>query len=477
MVSKTKQFAKNTLIIFLGKFSTQFMSFLLLPLYTHYLLTNDYGFVDLIQTYISLFIPILTLRFDSAAFRFLIDARNNDKDKFCIITNILFSLFIQIIFFIIFFCIIGRFFNIKYFIFILLNVVAMMITNILLQIIRGLGKNKAYSVSCFITGITTLLANYLLIVILDFDAKGILISSIIANFICSIYLIKKASIFKYISRSYISKKKIVQISKYSIPMIPNSLSWWIVNVSDRSIISFFLGTSFNGIYTVSCKFSNILNSVFGIINISWQETASLYIDNDDASYLFSKLINEIVSLFICITTILIPLIAIFFEFLIGNQYISSYNYIPILLLANIFNVYIGLYGGIYVAKKMTIEIAKTTLLSAILNIILNILFINRFGLYAASMSTLISYFVITVYRHFDIKKFILIKLNLKKTIILFLYLLFSIFIFLTKQIHFNILNLFVSIVVSIHFNKKYFKLLFDKIKIFSKGITKRGNSI
>ena len=53
-MSKKKDFIKNTLILFIGKFATQFTSFLLLPLYTHYLLTDDYGWVDFLQTYITL---------------------------------------------------------------------------------------------------------------------------------------------------------------------------------------------------------------------------------------------------------------------------------------------------------------------------------------------------------------------------------------------------------------------------------------
>ena len=68
-MNRNKEFIKNTVILFLGKFTTQFISLLLLPLFTHYLLTSDYGAVDLLQTYITLFIPILTLRIDSVAFR------------------------------------------------------------------------------------------------------------------------------------------------------------------------------------------------------------------------------------------------------------------------------------------------------------------------------------------------------------------------------------------------------------------------
>lgn len=80
-MSKNKEYVKNTAILFMGKFATQFISFLLIPLYTRHLIASDYGMVDLIQTYISLFVPILIFRLDSAVFRFLIDERSNEQGK------------------------------------------------------------------------------------------------------------------------------------------------------------------------------------------------------------------------------------------------------------------------------------------------------------------------------------------------------------------------------------------------------------
>ena len=80
-MSSEKEYVKNTVILLIGKFCTQFISLLLVPLYTHYLIAKDYGTIDLLQTYITLFVPILTLKLDSAIFRFLVDRRNVDKDK------------------------------------------------------------------------------------------------------------------------------------------------------------------------------------------------------------------------------------------------------------------------------------------------------------------------------------------------------------------------------------------------------------
>ena len=266
-MDKNKEFLKNTLILFIGKFATQFMSLLLLPLYTHFLIADDFGTVDLLQTYISLFVPIFTLRIDSALFRFLLESRDNKEEQKKIISNAVFILFLSIIFTILFCIIISLVFKIKYFIFVVLNIIVLMISSIMLHILRGFGDNKKYSFVSILTGFFTLLFNIILIVFLKYNASSILISSFLANLICTIYICINLNVFKYFSVQKINKDSVKKIMNYSLPMIPNSLSWWIVNVSDRTIISTFLGVGINAIYTVSCKFSNILSSIFNIFNL------------------------------------------------------------------------------------------------------------------------------------------------------------------------------------------------------------------
>ena len=106
-MQKKKELVKNTLIIFLGKVSTQFISFFLLPLYTRFLSTSAYGAVDLITTYVSLFVPVISLQQEMATFRYLIDARgSSNKIKDVITTSILNVIKLLILFFILYFIVI-----------------------------------------------------------------------------------------------------------------------------------------------------------------------------------------------------------------------------------------------------------------------------------------------------------------------------------------------------------------------------------
>ena len=129
-MSKGKEYAKNTIILLVGKFATQFFTLFLLPLYTHYLLSNDYGLVDLYQTYVNLFVPVFLMCLDSAVFRFLIDTRKNEFETNQIIVSAYLKTFQQAMLFLIFAFIIRYFIKIDYFYLLIFNVVAIMFSNV-----------------------------------------------------------------------------------------------------------------------------------------------------------------------------------------------------------------------------------------------------------------------------------------------------------------------------------------------------------
>lgn len=412
-MKKSKEYIKNTTILLLGKFTTQFMSLLLLPLYTKHLPVSDYGEIDLIQTYISLLIPIGTFRIDSAAFRYLVDSRKSINEEKRVLSNILNILLASLMMAIGLFMVLAYFVHIRHYIYICINLAVLMVSNVFMQILRGQGKTLQYSIASMIAGVSTLIINILQIVFLERGAESILISSIIANILAIIFVFFSAKIYRYYSPRLADRKLAKEFLRYSLPMIPNSLSWWIVNVSDRTLIRIFLGAAFNGIYTVSCKFSNILNSVFSIFSMSWQESASLHINDEDRDEYFSKMINQLLMLFSSIALCILVALPVFYNVLIGEKYWSSYDYIPVLLYANSWNVLIGLIGGIYVAKKKTKEIASTTIISAIINLIINLVLIKIIGLHAATISTLVSYMVMALYRAKDCQKYVKYKMDIK----------------------------------------------------------------
>ena len=460
-MNKKKQLAKNTIIIFFGKVCTQLISFLLLPLYTAYLATSEYGIVDLIQTYVTLLVPIITLELEMSIFRWLIDSRGKEKDIKKLISNNFYVLLLSLSIFTILFLIVTLFVDIPFKFVILIDIIVCVLSGNFLQISRGLGKITDFSISCIITGLTTVLSNIFLIVFCHMQAEGMIISMAVANGLCSLYLFIKLKLYKMINLKLVDHKLLKDMYKYSIPLVPNGISWWIVNVSDRSIVSFVLGASANGLYAISNKFPTIISSLTGIFNLSWSESASLHINSKDRDEFFSDITNTIIRLFSTLGVGMLACMPFIFPIMINSKYHDAYLYIPPLVVGTIFNVAICLYSQIYLAKKMSKQVASTTILGAVINILINVVFIKYIGLFAASLSTMVSYMVMAIYRHFDLKKYVNIKISkmlLVKVFLMFTLISISYYI---NNVYLNIVSLIIVCIDAYFLNRQ---LLKDSIK-------------
>ena len=439
--------------------------FIFINSYLHPLLaTSDYGYVDLIQTYVSLLVPIIVLRFDSAVFRFLIDCRENDNEKSKVISSSMLLILIQLILATFIFILFNTLFSFDYWIAIVFNIIFISLSSVLLQLSRGLGRNIDYSVASIISAAITVVMNIVFIILLGWNASSILYASAVANLFCSIYLILKTKIYRNISLKSISKLKLREMLSYSLPMIPDGLSWWIVNVSDRTIISFLIGTSANGVYAISSKFSNILSSIFQIFNMSWQESASLHINDKDRDEFFTDILNQTYLIFFSICIFILVCMPFVFYIFIGDRYLSAYKYIPLLLLGNLYNALANVSGGVYIAKKETSQVARTTIIAALINIVINLITIRKFGLYAASFSTLIAYIVIALYRYIDVKKYVNMKINIKVLILTNLVFAISSIVYYVNSFILSVINLLIITVTVFMLNRKYIFLIYTRIK-------------
>ena len=149
--------------------------------------------------------------------------------------------------------------------------------------------------------------------------------------------------------------------------------------------------------------------------------------------------------------------------MIGEGYLSSYEYIPLLLYSNLGNVFATLIGGIYVAMKKTNEVAKTTIISAIVNIVIDLILIQFVGLYAAVISTLISYIYLCIYRYNDVKKYVALKINFVPLFIYTIIFIIASVFYLINDFYLDIIVLVFVCIYSFFINRKNFK---DILKLF-----------
>ncbi len=407
-MSKKAELAKNTFIIGLGRLLPQAITFLLIPIYTTFLSPDEYGTVDLILTYIALFAPIIAVSLEMAAFRFLIDARGRDDDIAKIITNVLYASTLFALPAIALYIIIGYFINIPYFYIILLSVCGAIFSNLFLQVARGLGNNKKYAQGSILASIFTIVLNILFIVILKIGAEGMLLAMACGSIVNAVYLFWSLRLYKHIKYKSVDKQLAKQLLGYSLPLVPHGIAWWTINAAGRTIIVLALGVTSNGIMAIAYKFPLIFTGIYSVFGMSWTESASMHINSKDRDKFFTDTFNMSVKLFASLNLGIIIAIPFVFNILVSKNFAEAYLYIPILLIAAFLNSIVGLYGAIFIAKKMTRQVLTTSLLAAAISIGLNVIMIPFMGLYAAALSPAIAFFGMAIFRHYDLKKHVTI---------------------------------------------------------------------
>lgn len=410
-VSREKNLAKNTAILALGQLSSKVFTFFLLPVYTSLLTPEDFGTIDALQTIISLVLYFATLQIENAVFRFLIENRTNEKNQRSYVTSGLLVLLVMAGMSLSIIIIVNFVYIIPYVELFVLSLWTQSLYLYVSNLARGLGKNVDYSIASFIVTASSLIINIVLIVGFKVGASSILVALVFSNFVGFIYISCRLGIWRLIKIEAVDKKKIYEMLRYSLPLIPNAISWWIANTSDRLFIIYFLGASFNGIYAAANKIPTIYTTIFTVFNTAWAESVSLAIKDADRNEYIDSMINNGFKLFSFINMGIITCVSISFKWLIGNQYAEAYNHVFILLVAIFINSMCSLFGGVLGGLKNTKVIGWTTVAGAIVNALINVAFIRNIGLYAASISTFVSYLVIYVVRFYTVKKEIPIKLS------------------------------------------------------------------
>lgn len=465
-MNREKNLAKNTIIITIGKICTQLITFFLLPLYTGILSTEEYGTVDLLNTLVSLLLPIVTFQVEQAVFRELIEVRGKKNQESRIISSAVITVIFQCMVYLIIFALISPFINNHYKFFLATNVVANIFLSLFLQIARGFGDNKKYAFASFISALSTIVFNVLFLVVIKLGANGMLLGTMLGQIVATIYLFISLKLYKYLKVKDYKKEVIKSLWKYSLPLIPNAISWWVFNASDRVIASAFLGVDQNGILAASLKFSAVFITFYNIFNMSWTESISIAIKDADVSDYFNRMFNIVLRLFTAMGIGMIACMPFVFPIMINEKFSAGYGLVPISIVGSLFNVVVGLISVIYVAEKNTKAIASTSIVSAVINIMVHLVLIKFIGLYAAVISTFVAFFVMSIYRLMDAsKRYFKIKIDMKFIIQSLIALIFVFVSYYINNIYLNVFVVLFAVLFAIYINKDSFDIIF---KLFTK---------
>ncbi len=469
-MNREKNLFINTIVLSIGTFFPKIIAFITLPILTEKLTKSEYGIYDLVLTLVALLLPAVTLQIQSAAFRFLIDARDNENERKKIISNsIIFSLCTSCITLTILFFLL---YKIDYFerIIILLYLLFDILFLVFGQIARGTGDNKSYSIASIINSVMSLVTTVSFLIIFKYGLMGALISLTISSFISVAYLFSKIDLKTNFSFSTVSKKEIKRLVKYSWPMVPNNLSMWILSLSDRLVITFFLGLEANAIYAVANKIPNLFKIFQNTFNSAWQENASISVKDNDSSSYYSKMFDIVYRLMVSLIAVVITITPILFILLIRGDYSEAYQQMSILYMGVFACGIASFVGGIYIAHLKTKSVGISTFIAAIINLVVDLIFVKKIGIFAGSISTFISYSFLAIYRMINVKKFQKISYNYTNIIVgLLMIILMSILSF-WRNLYIYLINALITIIIIIIFDRDIMKMF---VMSFLKKIKKK----
>lgn len=460
-MSKKTELLVNTVIIAIGKLSTQVISVFLLPLYTTVLSTQEYGTYDLLITISAFLVPIITLLMEEAMFRFLIDCKDEDEKK-TVISQAFIYIMGSLLLFSIIIAVIGVLYHITYIWLFIFYLIANVLIGIGNAVARGLGKIKLFSICNVLTSMITIGLNIWFIASLKMGITGLLLSAIISNIAAALYIFKKLKIYKYVRFKAQDKIVMKKMVKYSVPLVPNSISWAIINLSDRLILSNILGTAANGVYSIAYKFPNFIDTIYSFFYTAWKESASKAIKEEDSQQFYNHIYTTLKNFLFAIIIGMIACLPFAFKILIKGDFQEAYQYIPILIISMYFSNMSGFYGGIFSAYKDTKIMGTTTIISAIINIVINLICIHFIGIWAAAISTFVAVFFVYLQRKQKIKKYVTLKEKVRVADFLLLAITLIGYYTGTKLVQALILGM--VILYCIYINREIFISFHEKIK-------------
>ncbi len=403
---RSTKFLKDLGIYAIGNLGSKIITFAMVPLYTFFVKdTSDFGYYDLCLTIIFLIMPLATLQLRDGAFRFLLETQD-EQHRTRIISFIYRTLLTSLVVSVIATAMLAMFTSIDYLWYCFALLMAMSFFEVIAQVARGLGNNKDFVVAGILSSLSIGVLSIIFVACMNMGIEGIFIANILARVIALLYLEVKMHIVARYFRFNISMKQVGHdILKYSLPLLPGSLCWWLTGSSDRWFINHFLGLDVNGLYAVAFRFNGIILTLATIFYQAWQETAILQYNSPDRDKFFSKMFNSYIGILAILITGYTFTLKVMYPIIVDANYQESSSYLYLLGISAVLFALSAFFDMGYQCAKDTTRTLPAIFLAAIVNIVCNYLLVKHVGVYGAISTSIITYLVLFFYRLHDMKRY------------------------------------------------------------------------
>ena len=400
-----KKLASDTAILAIGTIGSKLLVFLLMPLYTAYLSTAEYGTAELITTTANLLIPLACVGITNGIFRFAAE-RNADQEAVFTSSMLLLAggsavfLALSPLFFLV------PFFG-AYSWLIPLYVILANLQGVCAQYVRATDHTRLFAFQGIFNTLLTVLFNVLFLVVFHMGVTGYVLSVILGNLLTSALLFFGAGLYRVFRLDKVDRGLVRELLRFSLPMVPTTVCWLITDLSDRYLVTYYCGEAINGIYSAAYKIPSIVNLLSSVFMMAWQFSAvTQSSDEDGCREFYNKIYGGFLSLMVVGAAGLILFSDVLTGMLFNVAYAGASFYMPTLLAAAAVESIVAFLATVYLVKKKTMHSFVTAISGAILNVALNVVLIPSLGAIGAALATLASYLLVFGLRIVDAPRMI-----------------------------------------------------------------------
>ena len=396
MLDKLKTLLSHTLVYGVGNYGIKIIGFLLIPVYTRYLTTADYGVLALVSMYTQAMFVIMNLGQTVGIFRFYYD-HDDDKGRERVIAAAIWIVFL----FSVPLTLVPLAFSRQiaqvllddstlWFLVLLGTgtVLAKVLLRMPFSLMRAREESRRYATWSLIRSATATLLALVLVVAFHRGAEGVIAAQFVAEFAMCLFL--TGATFRML-RSGFRWMDIKQQLAFGLPLVPAGVAAFALDLADRWFIRYYYSVEDVGVYSLAYRFGEILLFIMTAFQLSWGPFAYSHRRDPKAPQLFAQLTSYLIAIYLFLWLGLATFATDLIRIMAPEPYWSAAAFIPILGLGMLFDGIVPMINLGPAFAKRTILRTYTVITAAIINVILNFLLIPRYGPAGAAWATMIAF--------------------------------------------------------------------------------------
>ena len=391
----------NTLVFALGSLAVKAVSLVLMPLYTTALTAGEYGTAELLNSAIEIVLPLLSLGVVEALYRFSIDDDVPKDELFagslvvlgggalctgalCALGSALWNMDHAAAFFALF-C-------------------SVCVFKATTQLARGMGHVRRFVVYGLINALAMAVSTYLLLVRAHAGIEGYLWSYTIGYLVGGLVAFLGSAEYRLLAPFRVDRALLRRMLVYSLPLVPNLLSWWLVSVSGRYVVLWGSGLVAAGLFTAASKMPSLINIVASVFQQAWQYSTAREIDSPDRGAFFGSVLRGYSLATLSTAGLVIALNRPISRVMLQAEFAEGWRYVPLLMLVASFGVISIFFESFYQALKNSGVLMASTAMGAVVNVILGVALVPFMGPWGAGLAGAVAYALVLVVRARDLRR-------------------------------------------------------------------------